>query len=116
MPQPFKRGLVVPGKSWHELADAPFKSTGDNAATFVDNIKKYCGANGKTREDNYDTAVGKDDDACKGLRKEPVTTTEKTLAGLDPKATDLTCNADPSACLPATETAAQHMLVGQGQQ
>ena len=101
--QPFKRGLVVPGKSWHELADAPFQIAGDTVATFVDNIKTYCGANGKTQEANYDTAAGKDDDACKGLRKEPVTTTEKTLAGLDPKATDLTCKADSSACLTATE-------------
>lgn len=105
--QPFKKGVVTPNKAWHEVENdkRPFNVTNDAASlpTFVDNIKRYCGANGKTREDNYDTASGKDDTACKGLRKEPTTQTEKALSGLDPNATDLTCKADPATCLTGSD-------------
>ena len=56
-------------------------------------IANYCGSDGSGPGDNYNSAPGKDDLACAGLRKQPETASHRVVAGMECNSGDAMCDA-----------------------
>ena len=65
----------------------------DWKAPWIAKIASYCGSDGNGKGTNYQSAAGRNDPACAGLRKQPETASHKVVAGIECNSGDAMCDA-----------------------